>query len=150
MKKLLMFTLIPLVLSVMVSPTIAIGPQKAEKNPNTVPMPDRAMLRLPGGVQNEWMTDIESGVIDFIHILNASKGKGKAKIRAVPLTIDNLIGIFTIPEVALEVENEWGYIPHDVFVVLLQLMMGLSPQEAEVYAAAWPEGMYVMFVNVGK
>ena len=149
-KRLLMFTLIPLVLSVMVSPARAIGPQKAEKNPNITPTPDRVILRLPGGVQNEWMTDTEIGVMDFIHILNASKGEGKAKIRAAPLTFDDLFDMFTNPEAALEVENKWGYIPHDVFVQLLTGLMGLSPDEAEAWAAAWPEGMYVMFVNVGK
>jgi len=145
-KKVLMFTLIPLVFSVMMTPAIAIGPQKAEKNPHIMITPEGVELLLPSGVLNEWMADTEIWYMDFIHMLDASK----AKIRnAVPLTIEDLIELMTNPEAALEAENKWGYISYDVLLELL-ILEGLPPEEAEEIAAMWPEGIYAKFVNVGK
>ena len=145
-KKLLMFTLIPLVLLVMVGPAMAIGPQKAEKNPNIEITPEGVELILPSGVVNEWMADTEIGVMDFIHMLDASKFKIR---NALPLTIEDLKTLFIDPEAALEVENKWGYIPIDVLVKLF-IWMGYPEEVVGEIASMWPEGIYVKFVNVGK
>lgn len=135
-KKLLMFTLIPLVLSVMVAPVMGIGPQKAEKNPNAMFPPHGVQLPLPSGVFNEWMADRESP-IDRVHILNASKFKIR---NAFPLTD---------PATLLLLENKWVYISQTVFVDLL-MSFGYPRIEAEAIAAMYPDGIYFMFVNVGK
>jgi len=155
MKKLLMLTLMPLVLLVMMAPTIAkpIGPQKVPqispeqwKNPHLTVTEEGATLLLPSGVENEWTADTGIGAMDFMHILNASK----AKIRkAMPLTFENLTTMFTDPDAALEVENKWGYIPQEVIFQLL-MWMGYPEDLAEQMASMWPEGAYAKFVNVGK
>lgn len=145
----------PLVLLVMMVPTIAkpIGPQKVPqigpeqwKNPHLTVTDEGATLLLPSGVENEWMAETEIGVMDFMHILNASR----AKIRnAMPLTFENVTTLFTDPDAALEAENKWGYIPHEVILQLL-IWMGYPEEVAEQLASMWPEGAYAKFVNIGK
>ena len=144
--KLLMFTLIPLVLLVMVAPAVAIGPQKAVKNPNIMITPEGVELLLPSGGFNEWVADTEIWYMDFMHGLDASKAKIP---NALTLTIADIMELMTDPEAALEAENKWGYVSHDVLVELF-ILEGLTPEEAEAMAAMWPEGIYVRFVNVGK
>ena len=135
-KKILMFTLLPLVLSVIVAPVMAIGPQKAEKNPHIIVVPHGVQLPLPSGVFNEWMADRE-GPMDRVHILNASKFKiRKAFVLADPA---DLFGL----------ENKWVYISQGVFVQLL-MMFSYTEPEAIAIAAMYPNGIYFMFVNVGK
>jgi len=148
MKKLLMFTLMPLALLVMVVPAMAkpIGPQKAEKNPNIMITPEGVELLLPSGGFNEWTADTDLWFMDFMHGLDASKAKIP---NALPLTIDDIIELMTVPEAALEAENKWGYVSYEVLVELF-IMEGLDPVDAEAMAAMWPEGIYVRFVNVGK
>jgi len=85
-KKLLMFTLVPLVLSVMVVPAMAIGPQKAEKNPHNMITPEGAELLLPSGGFHSWMADTEAWYIDYEHGIDASKAKGLAR-RATAITL---------------------------------------------------------------
>jgi len=145
-RKLLMLTLIPLVLSVIVSPAMAIGPQKAEKNPHAEITIEGVGLTLPSGGFNEWMADTEFWYLDFVHGLDASKAKIP---NALPLTMEDLIGLMTDPEAALEAENKWGYISYEVLVQLF-MMEGYTQEEAEAMAAMWPNGIYVRFVNVGK
>lgn len=153
MKKLLMYALIPLVLSVMMTPAMAIGPQKVPpvgpqqwKNPNLAITDEGAELLLPSGGFHSWMADTEFWYIDFEHGLDASKAKIP---NALPLTIDDIIELMTVPEAALEAENKWGYVSYEVLVELF-IMEGLDPVDAEAMAAMWPEGIYVRFVNVGK
>ncbi len=147
MKKLLMFTLIPLVLSVIaVSSVAAIGPQKAQKNPYLAVMPEGVALRLPGGVQQEWVADARISLIDFMHLLDPSKHKIR---KAILPTFEELKAMFTDPEAAVEVENKWGYISHDILVEILT-WMGYPEEEVDAIAAMWPIGVYIMFLNVGK
>jgi len=149
-KKILMFALIPLVLSVMGTPAMAksIGPQRAAgKNPHIMITPEGVeLVNLTSGVVNSWTNDTEIGVFDFMHILDASK----AKIRnAFNLTIEDLMQLMTNKTAALEAENKWGYISYDVLVEMF-ILEGYSEAEAIAMASMWPEGIYAMFVNVGK
>lgn len=123
----------------------SIGPQKAVKNPHISIAPNGAELILPSGVINEWMSDTSVGVMDFVHMLDASKAKIP---NALPLTFDDLLAMISDPDAAAEFENTWGYVSHDVLVDLL-VFSGFSEAEAEAFAAMWPEGLYVRFVNVG-
>ena len=156
-KKVLMFTLMSLVLSVIVAPTLAIGPQKAKKNPNLMIMPGEGVeLFLPSGGFNEWMVDTEVWYVDFMHGLDASKAKIP---NAMPLMMADIMELMSDPEAALEAENKWGYVSYDVMVELFifELMAEdptLTYEEAAgiagQMAAMWPEGIYVRYVNIGK
>jgi len=141
-----------------VAPVMAkpIGPQKAVKNPHISITPDGVELLLPNGGVHEWMANTKLSAIDFVHMLNASKVKIP---NAMPLNISDLMGLMTNPEAALEAENKWGYISHDVLVQLfiLEIMAAdptLTYEQAQAIATAmaamWPEGLYARFVNVGK
>ena len=131
-----------------VAPVMAkpIGPQKAVKNPNIIITPEGVELLLPSGGANEWMANTELSALDFIHMLDASKAKIP---NAMLLTLSDLTGLITNPAVALEAENKWGYISHDVLVELL-ILEGLTREQAEAMASMWPEGLYIRFVNIGK
>lgn len=139
---------VSLLLALMAAPVMAkpIGPQKAVKNPHIMITPEGVELLLPSGVILEWMADTESSALDFIRMLDASKFKVP---NAMPLAIEDLIGLMMDPEAALEAENKWGYISYEVLLELL-IMEGLSPEEAEAIASMWPEGIYAKFVNVGR
>ncbi|MDH5440905.1 MAG: hypothetical protein OEZ48_12710 [Candidatus Bathyarchaeota archaeon] len=152
-KKLLMLTMIPLVLSVMVTPVMAIGPQNAEKNPRrSEPAPGEVEILLPSGVGSGWVVNPELGVMDCWHFKDASK----FKIRNAPtLGLDDLINLFGLGD--LTYENKWCILGLGVlsdFIDLLVFMGEISEAEGEVMKAefeeAFPEGMYFMFVNVGK
>jgi len=158
-KKLLKFTLIPLILLVMATPAMAkpIGPQKAVgKNPHIMPTAEGVELLLPSGGFNEWTSDTEFWYMDFTHGLDASKAKIP---NAMPLTMADIMELMINETVALEAENKWGYASYDVLVELfIVTLMAEDPtltyeEAAEIaaqMAAMWPEGIYVRFVNVGK
>lgn len=137
-----------LLLLCLVAPVIAkpIGPQKAVNNPHIMITPEGVELVLPSGVVNEWMADTELGAIDFAHLLDASKAHIP---NAVPVTLEDLIALMMDPEAALEAENMWAYLSHDVLVDLFMLE-GLTREQAEEMASPWPGGLYIRFVNVGK
>jgi len=137
-----------LLVGLMLVPVMAksIGPQNAVNNPHIMIAPEGVELLLPSGVVQEWMADTEVGAMDFMHVLDASKAHIP---NAMPLSVDDLIGLMTDPEGALEYENKWGYISYDVLVGLLMLE-GFTREQAEEMASMWPEGVYVRFVNMGK
>lgn len=148
-KKLLMFTLIPLVLLMMVTPAMAIGPQKAEKNPRNTITPEGAETLLPSGGFHSWTADTEAWYIDYEHGVDASKAKGLAR-RATAITLADIMEVMMDPEAALAAENTWFYVSYEVLVEMMMTLGGLTQEEAEAMAATWPEGVYVRFVNVGK
>jgi hypothetical protein len=134
-KKLLMLTLIPLVLSVIVTPGMAIGPQKAEKNPNIIITPETigvtagaAELILPSGGDHSWMADTSEMAIDFMNILDASKAKIPNEYT---LDVMVLMDLMTNPILALEYENKWGYMS---YAVLLAVSVMEDPTQV-VYAS---------------
>ncbi len=135
-----------LVLTICPAMAKPIGPQKATKNPHfIVTRPGTVEHLLPSGTGNEWTSNTELSAIDFVHIVDASKAKIPD---AIPLTLPDIIGLMTNPEAALQSENTWAYFSHDVFVQLY-IALGFSEEEATAIASRWPEGAYVMFVNVG-
>jgi len=164
-RKLLMFALIPLVLSVMVTPAMAkrkgIGPQKVPpigpeqwRNPNLMITDEGAELLLPSGGVHEWTANTSASYFDFMHALNASKAKIP---NALNLTMADIMEMMTNATAALEAENKWGYMSQTVLyeMFIIELMaQGYTEGEAAKIAAAmaamWPEGMYIRFVNVGK
>ncbi len=151
-KKSLVFTLTFLVLSVMVSPVVAIGPQNAEKNPHrTEPAPGELEFLLPSGVGNGWIIDLELGTMDRWHFKNASKFKIS---KAPTLDVWDLVDMFSGD---LTYENTWCTIPLGVLVELINLMVSWGMIDPDVgeqmiaeFTATFPEGMYFMFVNVGE
>jgi len=151
-RKFLMLTLMPLVLSVIVSSTMAIGPQRAENNPHITAMPEGGVeLVTPSGVIHEWVADTETSVIDYEHVLDASKAKIP---NAKPLTLAELQEMMSDPEIALQHENKWGYMSNtvlkDFFEWLMSMGYPITPEEIALILSMYPEGVYVMFVNVGK
>jgi hypothetical protein len=142
----LMMVVVFLLLASVLSPVTAksIGPTKAQRNPNIILQDGETVLLTPGGVQHEWYDT--AGWMDFIHILNASKVDWGDRVPS--LSLAELRTIMTYPEVALEFENKWGYVSQSVLFDLLKLFY---PEDmAWAIASMWPEGMYLMFVNVGK
>ena len=124
----------------------SIGPQNAVGNPHAMFAPEGVELLLPSGIVQEWMADTEASAIDFMHVLDASKAHIP---NAMSLSALELIEMMSDPEVALEVEHEWGHISYEVLVELLMLE-GFTEEEAEAMASMWPDGVYARFVNVGK
>jgi hypothetical protein len=120
-KKLLMLTLIPLVLSLLAAPAMAksIGPQKAVgKNPHLMPTAEGVEALLPSGGMHSWTADTDWYVIDFMHGLDASKAKIP---NAFPLTMEDLMELMTNETAALEVENKWGYMSYEVLVEMMTM-----------------------------
>lgn len=125
----------------------SIGPQKAVDSPHFIITRQGTVEHLlPSGGAIEWTANTELGAVDFVHLLDASKAKIP---NTMPLTIPDLIGLMTNPEAALEFENKWGHISH-ADLVQLYIILGLSEEAAIEIASRWPEGAYVMFVNMGK
>ena len=135
-KKLLMLTLIPLVLSLLAAPAMAksIGPQKAVgKNPHIMPTPEGVEALLPSGSFNEWTANTSAWYMDFVHGLDASK----AKIRnAMPLTMADLMELMTDPAAALEAENKWGYMSYDVLLTMFMVEFPDNVTALIAYATA--------------
>jgi len=154
-KKLLMFTLISLVLSVMVAPAVAkpIGPRgkAVEKNRHLeIPAEGELELILPSGVGHIWM-DTDLGVMDCSNWKNASKFKIR---KAVNLTVGDLANTFMGD---LTYENRWVYIELQVLLDFIDMMVGMGlmgeteGEEAKTeFTTHFPEGMYYKFVNVAR
>lgn len=152
-KKLLMFTLMPLVLLMTVTSATAkpIGPQKSN-NPHVETTPEGVDVLLPRGGLHSWMADTELMPIDFLQGLSASTAKGLAH-RATTVAAEDLeewmILIMTEPAAALEtLKSKWFYFSYDTLVFMF-VLEGYSEEEAVEMASMWPDGMYCRFVNVG-
>jgi len=163
-KQVLMLALIPLVVSVMMTPAMAkpIGPQKAgEKNPHMEIVPagpgppataGGVDAYLPSGGTHSWMANTEEMPIDIMFGLDASKARGLIN-KAEEITPSGLeawmMMILFDPETALEtLKNKWFYMPYETLLALF-IIEGYTPEDAAAEASMWPEGMYVRFVNVG-
>ena len=141
------FALLFLVLTIGSAMAKPIGPQKATNNPHyIVTRPGTVEHMLPSDVALEWTNNTETGAIDIVHIIDATKAKIP---NATPLTLPDIIALMTNPEAALESENTWAYFSHET---LLQLYMalGLSEEQATEIASRWPEGAYVRYINIGN
>jgi len=152
-KKLLMPIMVLLVLSAMVTPVMALGPQKATKNPHREePAPGEVEFFLPSGVGNGWNVNPELGIMDHWHFKDASK----FKIRNAPaLDFNELLDLFLLSD--LTYENKWCFMELGVLFALVDFMVDadmipeeLGEQMKAEFEAKFPEGMYFMFVNVGE
>ena len=153
-KKSLVFTIALLVLSAMVTPVMAIGPQKAVgKNPRITITPTGVAFVLPSGVELEWVADTGISTMDFVIAKNALTFKIR---KATTLDLISLINTFMGD---LTYENKWCYVELPVVLEFIDWMapfMVPVPTPAELQAmkdlvaVTYPDGMYLMFVNVGK
>jgi len=123
----------------------SIGPQNAVKNPHIMITPQGVEILLPSGGIHEWVEDTESGAMDFVNVLDASKVDVP---NAMPISFDDLIAMMLDPEAALEAEHLWAYVSYNVLVEMF-MFEGFTREQAEAFASPWPEGVYVRFVNVG-
>ena len=141
------FALLFLVLTIGSAMAKPIGPQKATENPHyIITRPGTVEHMLPSDVAIEWTNNTETGAIDIVHIIDASKAKIP---NATPLTLPDIIALMTNPEAALQSENTWAYFSHDTFVQLY-MALGLPEEQATEIASRWPEGAYVRFINIGQ
>jgi hypothetical protein len=146
-KKFLMVAFIPLVLSLMVTPVMAIGPHNAEKNPHRTELaPGEVEFLLPSGVTHGW-----GGIMDHRHIKDASRFSIP---KAPTLTADDLINVNSGD---LTYENKWCMLPLQAILDAIDLMVswGAIPEDVgelmkAEFVATFPEGYYLMFVNVGE
>ena len=142
-----MFTMISLVLPLMATPVMAIGPQNAENNPHRTELaPGAVEFLLPSGVTHGW-----GGIMDHRHIKDASKFKIP---KAPTLNVDDLINMNSGD---LTYENKWCMLPLQAILDAIDLMVlwGAIPEDVgelmkAEFAATFPEGYYLMFVNVGE
>lgn len=142
-KKLLMFSMISLVLSLMATPVMAIGPQNAENNPHRTEIaPGAVEFLLPSGVTQGW-----GGIMDHRNIKDASK----FKIRKAPtLNVDDLMNMNSGN---LTYENQWCMLPLQVIHDAIDLTVSdpvVAQLMKDAFEAMFPEGYYLMFVNVGE
>ena len=129
-----MLTLSLLVVAMLSTPVMAIGPQKAEKNPNATFVPWGVQLRLPSGVFHEWVS-VEPVAI---HIQLKSPS-------------DFHLGHFNVPANPSEiVENKWNFLSEAVF---MQYLLGVGFEEEDAYYIAYvvyAGGVYYKAEHVGN
>ena len=130
-KKVMMFAITLLALAMLVTPVMAIGPQKAKNNPNLVETPFSVQLHLPSGGFNEWIAEVPL----HIQLLTASKFKIKNAI--VATSPDDIV------------ENKWIYMSSEVFEAYLIPILG-EDFANHVAFVIYPDGVYYKSVHVGK
>ena len=133
-KKILVIAVSLIFVAMIVTPVLAIGPQKAVKtnNPNAYFMPWGVQLRLPSGVFNEWIS------YEPIHIQIKSPS-------------DFNLGHFNVPANPSEiVENKWNFLSEEVF--MQYLMDAGFPEEDAYYIAyiVYAGGVYYKAEHVGN
>jgi hypothetical protein len=137
-KKIITITIMFLMLAMLATPVLAIGPDNAaDKNPNAFAtnMGKNSLteLWLPSGVMNEWINPPiahQSGRAQMLSATNAEKPQ------AIDATIPPMI--FTVPE------NTWVYYSNSMFRLFL-MGMKMDPSRADAY----PDGVYMRMIFVG-
>ena len=122
-----------LTLAIMVTPVMAIGPEKAKNNPwrEVALGGTNVQLWLPSGVMNEWINNpVLPGPLR-VQIKDAAKFQIEAVVAASPLEV-------------LSTENQWFYLNQGIFGALLGAV-GADPSIASDYSA----GAYMKIVYVG-
>ena len=133
-KKILMIFVALMVVAMLATPVMAIGPQNAEKsnNPNINFTPASVQLFLPSGVLNEWIK------IDPSHV------------QFKPVT-EFYIGNAIVPSIVSEiVYNKWNFLSEPVLFDFL-LSVGFDAITAGYIAyVVYAGGAYYKEVYVGK
>ena len=155
-KKILGLAVTLLTITMLASPAMAIGPQKAVKNPNIIFDFGWAQFMLPSGQFTEWVQPTVLGTIFFQH-----KNANDFQIRnAMPMTIQ----IATSPDsqgvadmiAFYGAENHWIYLSQDSYANFLfnSFVQTLGPVAAGAIAAEissmYPYGLYIRFVVIGN
>jgi len=126
-----------MVVAMLATPVMALGPQSAVKNPNiSMPVNGWAQLFLPSGLFVEWLTQYNPPF--FIEHKDAAKFQ---IANAIEMTIDEEADMYLY----FANENKWMYLTHDSYATFL-VFVGVDPSFADLY----PEGLYIRFVVVGK
>jgi hypothetical protein len=133
-RKILCLSIVFLAAAMLTTSGLAIGPQKAEKNPNATFVPWGVQLRLSSGVFNEWVSD---GPV-AIHIQLRSPSNFH-------------LGHFNEPANPSEiVENKWNFLSETVFFDYL-VGVGLPAEDAAFIAyVVWAGGVYYKAEHVGN
>src|SRR5512135_2816117 len=121
---------------VLATPVLAIGPQKAVKNPNADFSIGWVQFFLPSGLFIEWVPS-EMGNVFFQHKSATDFYIGNAIEMTIAAPGD--LGPF------FAAENKWIYISEASYASFLGFV-GIDPSFAELY----PDGLYIRFVIVGK
>jgi len=126
-----------MVVAMLATPVVALGPQNAVKNPNiSMPVSGWAQLFLPSGLFTEWLTQYDPPFF-FQH-----KDAAKFQIgNAIEITVDDPTDL----DLFFGNENKWMYLTHDSYATFL-VFVGVDPSFADLY----PEGLYIRMVVVGK
>ncbi len=135
-RKILVVFVALMVVAMLATPVLAIGPQNAVKNPNADFSIGWMQLFLPSGLFIEWVPSV-MGDIFFQH-MDAQKFQIK---NAVDVTITSPADFALF----LTMENRWIYLTEASYATFLSIV-GIDPSFAETY----PEGLYIRFVIVGK
>jgi len=128
-----------LAVAMLVSPVMAIGPEKAlGKNPNLLgPSPWGFDLVLDNGVVHGWIVYVYP-VPKLDWILDA----GNFKIKNAFVVTD--------PVQVLGMENKWLFLSPDIYYDLLVTIYEVPPSFAEYLLSMHPEGVYNKWNFVGK
>jgi hypothetical protein len=136
-KKILMIVVACMVVAMLVTPVMAIGPTNAEgKNPNLVIVLGgmNTQIWLPSGVMNEWINNPMTPGPFRVTLKDAAKFQIKKAINIGPA---DLMQIYAT-------ENQWFLLSQPAFAALLSALGG-DPSIADPYT----EGIYLKMVFVG-
>jgi hypothetical protein len=134
-KIILMIAMALMVVSMLATPVLAIGPQNAENNPNVVFPPYGVGLNLPNGMDQQWVLAIDK------HLMVKD---------ARYFQINNAFVVTDLSQVS-EMENKWLFFSVPMFAQWMAAVLGISYPAAYGYVLAnWPEGVYYREVLVGK
>ena len=136
-RKVLVIFVALMVVAMLATPVMALGPQNAVKNPNiSMPISGWAQLFLPSGLFTEWLTMYDPPF--FFQHKDAAKFQ---IVNAIEMTIDEETDMYLF----FANENKWMHLTHDSYATFL-MFVGVDPSFAELY----PEGLYIRFVQPGK
>ena len=134
-KKILMIFVALMVVAMLATPVMAIGPQNVEKsnNPNIKSTDFSVQIFSPSGVINEWIINDPSHV-------------------QIKKATDFYIGNAIVPSIASEIlYNKWNLLTEDVFMEFLITIAGFEPDLAYyVSHVVLAGGIYYKEVYIGK
>jgi hypothetical protein len=135
-KKVLVVMTSLLAVAVFVAPVLAIGPGKAENNPNLEVMPYAHIIHAPNGIALEWTISDPPYKVQFKSASNFYIGNAEEVTIADPSQGWQVLLI-----------EDWIYLSQESFLNFC-LFLG-EPNAAEI-AAMYPQGLYHRGFQVGK
>jgi len=155
--KILGMAVFVLAVAILASPVMAIGPQKAENNPNAVFDLGWPMLLLPSGQFTEWVPSADLGTT----ILFQHKNADDFQIRNAFVMTIRMATSPTSPGVAdmmafFSEENQWIYLSQNSYYNFLfnSFVQKAGPTVAgniaAYYSSMYTSGLYIRFVIIGN